>query len=104
MKNIRQNLFLAFVYNSLGVPIAAGVLYPVFGSSESHDRQCRHDIQFRFRHWKCPALEAVEVKSGQTVIRSGPDFQLACGIFGIRSLIFGLRVAFRIAFFRQIRP
>ena len=31
MKNIRQNLFLAFVYNSLGVPIAAGVLYPVFG-------------------------------------------------------------------------
>jgi Cu+-exporting ATPase len=31
MKNIRQNLFLAFVYNSLGVPIAAGVLFPFFG-------------------------------------------------------------------------
>jgi Cu+-exporting ATPase len=31
MKNIRQNLFFAFVYNSLGVPVAAGVLYPVFG-------------------------------------------------------------------------
>jgi Cu+-exporting ATPase len=31
MHNIRQNLFFAFVYNSLGVPIAAGVLYPVFG-------------------------------------------------------------------------
>jgi Cu+-exporting ATPase len=31
MDNIRQNLFLAFVYNSAGVPIAAGVLYPVFG-------------------------------------------------------------------------
>jgi Cu+-exporting ATPase len=31
MRNIRQNLFLAFVYNTLGVPIAAGVLYPVFG-------------------------------------------------------------------------
>lgn len=31
MKNIRQNLFFAFVYNILGVPIAAGVLYPVFG-------------------------------------------------------------------------
>jgi Cu+-exporting ATPase len=31
MKNIRQNLFLAFVYNCLGVPIAAGALYPVFG-------------------------------------------------------------------------
>ncbi len=31
MRNIRQNLFFAFVYNALGVPIAAGVLYPVMG-------------------------------------------------------------------------
>ena len=31
MRNIRQNLFFAFAYNSLGVPIAAGVLYPFFG-------------------------------------------------------------------------
>jgi P-type Cu+ transporter len=31
MKNIRQNLFFAFVYNSLGIPLAAGVLYPFFG-------------------------------------------------------------------------
>ena len=31
MRNIRQNLFFAFVYNAVGVPIAAGVLYPVFG-------------------------------------------------------------------------
>jgi len=31
MKNIRQNLFLALIYNALGVPIAAGVLFPVFG-------------------------------------------------------------------------
>ncbi|CCH69237.1 putative cation-transporting P-type ATPase [Phycicoccus elongatus Lp2] len=31
MANIRQNLFFAFVYNALGIPIAAGVLYPVFG-------------------------------------------------------------------------
>jgi len=31
MRNIRENLFFAFVYNALGVPIAAGVLYPVFG-------------------------------------------------------------------------
>jgi Cu+-exporting ATPase len=31
MRNIRQNLFFAFVYNGLGVPVAAGVLYPAFG-------------------------------------------------------------------------
>ena len=32
MRNIRQNLFFAFVYNALGVPLAAGVLYPIFGT------------------------------------------------------------------------
>ncbi len=31
MRNIRQNLFFAFAYNALGVPVAAGVLYPFFG-------------------------------------------------------------------------
>jgi len=31
MRNIRQNLFFALVYNIVGVPVAAGVLYPVFG-------------------------------------------------------------------------
>jgi Cu+-exporting ATPase len=31
LRNIKQNLFFAFVYNSLGVPIAAGILYPFFG-------------------------------------------------------------------------
>jgi P-type Cu+ transporter len=31
MRNIRQNLFFAFIYNAVGVPIAAGLLYPAFG-------------------------------------------------------------------------
>ena len=31
MRNIRQNLLFAFIYNSAGVPVAAGVLYPLFG-------------------------------------------------------------------------
>ena len=31
MKNIKQNLFFAFIYNAIGIPVAAGVLYPIFG-------------------------------------------------------------------------
>jgi Cu+-exporting ATPase len=31
MRNIRQNLFFAFLYNALGIPLAAGVLYPFVG-------------------------------------------------------------------------
>ena len=31
MRNIRQNLFFAFVYNALGIPVAAGLFYPFFG-------------------------------------------------------------------------
>ena len=31
MRNIRQNLFFAFAYNAVGVPVAAGVLFPLFG-------------------------------------------------------------------------
>jgi Cu+-exporting ATPase len=31
MRNIRQNLFFAFVYNAAGIPVAAGLLYPFFG-------------------------------------------------------------------------
>jgi len=39
MLNIRENLFFAFVYNAVGVPVAAGLLFPSFGlASESDDR------------------------------------------------------------------
>ena len=31
MRNIKQNLFFAFIYNSLGIPVAAGILYPFLG-------------------------------------------------------------------------
>ncbi|WDT78453.1 MAG: HAD-IC family P-type ATPase [Candidatus Manganitrophus sp.] len=43
MRNIRQNLVFAFVYNALGVPIAAGVLYPFFGLLLSPDDRRRGD-------------------------------------------------------------
>ena len=43
MRNIRQNLVFAFLYNGIGIPIAAGVLYPAFGlEAESDDRRGRH--------------------------------------------------------------
>ena len=32
IRNIKQNLFFAFIYNALGVPVAAGILYPIFGT------------------------------------------------------------------------
>jgi Cu+-exporting ATPase len=48
MRNIRENLFFAFVYNVVGVPLAAGVLFPAFGLlSEPNDRGGRHEFQFR---------------------------------------------------------
>ena len=48
MRNIRQNLFFAFFYNVLGIPIAAGVLYPVFGSApQPNHRQCRDEHELR---------------------------------------------------------
>ena len=51
MRNIRQNLFFAFLYNVLGVPVAAGVLYPVFGLLlKPDDRQCGHDLQLGLGH------------------------------------------------------
>ncbi len=56
MRNIRQNLFFAFVYNALGVPIAAGVLYPFIGLLvEPDDCGSRHELQLRLRDHQCPA-------------------------------------------------
>ena len=46
MANIRQNLFFAFVYNALGVPMAAGVLYPVLRpAAEPDDRRRGDELQ-----------------------------------------------------------
>ena len=46
MRNIRQNLFFAFIYNALGIPIAAGVLYPFHGAAPQSDDRRRRD-EFR---------------------------------------------------------
>ena len=51
MRNIRQNLFFAFIYNLLGVPIAAGVLYPIAGVLlSSHPSWRGYESKFRVSH------------------------------------------------------
>jgi hypothetical protein len=53
MRNIRQNLFLAFVYNAVGVPIAAGVLYPWLGLLISPIwASGRHDTELGVGDWE----------------------------------------------------
>ena len=50
MRNIRQNLFFAFFYNGLGIPIAGGALFPVlWDRAESDDRGRRDELEFRLR-------------------------------------------------------
>ena len=65
MRNIRQNLFFAFLYNSLGVPIAAGVLYPFFGLlAEPDSGGGRDELEFSFGDYEFAALaegEALEI-------------------------------------------
>ena len=62
MRNIKQNLFWAFIYNSMGVPLAAGILYPFFGILLSPN-SCRcHELQLCFCDWKC-----AEVKKDKTL-------------------------------------
>src|SRR4030065_12146 len=43
MRNIKQNLFFAFVYNALGVPVAAGGLFSVYGMCKKNQRRITHD-------------------------------------------------------------
>ena len=59
MRNIRQNLFFAFVYNALGIPIAAGVLYPSLRPvAEPNDRRGGDELQLRVGHRERPPTTA----------------------------------------------
>jgi Cu+-exporting ATPase len=57
MRNIRQNLVLAFLYNVLGIPLAAGVLYPAFWSTtQPHSCGGRYEPQLSIRYRQFAAL------------------------------------------------
>ena len=61
MRNIRQNLFLAFVYNAVGVPVAAGVLYPLHRPADQPDLgERRDDLQLGVGDCQRAASEACE--------------------------------------------
>ena len=58
MRNIRQNLFFAFIYNAAGIPIAAGILYPAFGLLAVADHRGGGDgAVVRERGRECAATE-----------------------------------------------
>ena len=59
MRNIKQNLFFAFAYNALGVPVAAGILFPFFGILLS---SC-HELQFSFSYIKCFKIKKRVIQS-----------------------------------------
>ena len=72
MRNIRQNLFFAFFYNGVGVPVAAGVLYPAFGlllSPSSPPRRCRFVGQRHHQRPKAALCEAVAEDAALLAVR-----------------------------------
>lgn len=62
VRNVKENLFWAFIYNIIGIPFAAGVLYPVFqADAQSDDRFALHEPVERLR-----GAERAEIKIFQT--------------------------------------
>jgi hypothetical protein len=59
MRNIRQNLFFAFLYNALGIPVAAGILYPLL-APESDDRWRSDGFEFGLSDIECSKTEPIE--------------------------------------------
>ncbi len=79
IRNIRQNLFWAFIYNAIGIPVAAGVLYPALGitlnpmiaaAAMSLSSVCVVTNALRLRLWKgpvCPVTEEKAAKENRTI-------------------------------------
>jgi len=64
MRNIRENLVFAFAYNAIGIPIAAGVLYPAFAPSQSDRCRTRDVAQLRVGDRERTTLAHAEALAG----------------------------------------
>ena len=95
IRNIRQNLFWAFIYNAIGIPVAAGVLYPALGitlnpmiaaAAMSLSSVCVVTNALRLRLWKgptCPVTQEKITKENQTMNQEETDMKKILTVEGM---------------------
>ena len=95
IRNIRQNLFWAFIYNAIGIPVAAGVLYPDLGitlnpmiaaAAMSLSSVCVVTNALRLRLWKgptCPVMQEKTTKENQTMNQEETDMKRILTVEGM---------------------
>lgn len=95
IRNIRQNLFWAFIYNAIGIPVAAGVLYPALGitlnpmiaaAAMSLSSVCVVTNALRLRLWKgptCPVTQEKTTKENQTMNQEESDMKRILTVEGM---------------------
>jgi len=102
MRNIRQNLFLAFIYNGVGIPIAAGVLYPFVGIQLSPmiaaAAMALSSLSVvtnasRLRRWRPGAIDTSKVQAaGEPVVEVGGDEQPGAKLTSVIDPVCGMTV------------
>ena len=95
IRNIRQNLFWAFIYNAIGIPVAAGALYPALGitlnpmiaaAAMSLSSVCVVTNALRLRLWKgptCPVTQEKTTKENQTMNQEETDMKRILTVEGM---------------------
>ena len=95
IRNIRQNLFWAFIYNAIGIPVAAGILYPALGitlnpmiaaAAMSLSSVCVVTNALRLRLWKgptCPVTQEKITKENQTMNQEETDMKRILTVEGM---------------------